>query len=248
LLERCGEPRLLLRVQSLALREETITALSIGLPTVELIESSGELLFLLEDAAFDFLEFPLAGPSFLVELGAHLEGVLLGFELAGADLGFRLPHLGLGVARGLIDQPLGVLQDSLCPSLGVTQLAGGVDLLEEVPDEERKESNQRQQPDGSVHRSLHSGTGAERTCPICGKSVDVPKKLMKLEEERGGDVNDGRVGRVTPGEWGGAKAPASAVCRRCFEPGMTRWAPEWRASGFPSEERRAHHPRERRPN
>jgi len=58
-----------------------------------------------------------------------------GFQLSGANLGVRFPDLAIRVARGLVDQSLRVIQDSLGAGLRVTELPGSRELLGEVPDE-----------------------------------------------------------------------------------------------------------------
>src|SRR6185295_735031 len=148
LFERGRQPSFLLGHDALPLGHAALAVLRVRLPAIELVESAGELLFLLQDATLDALNLLLAGAALLIELGANPQCMLLGLELARADpsfglanLGLAVPDLGLGVTRCLIDQALGILEDPLRSCLGVAERACGGELLGEIPDEQAEEGS-----------------------------------------------------------------------------------------------------------
>src|SRR6266545_4891573 len=163
---RCSSSAVLSRASLAAtarsLGQGALAGLGIRLSPVELVEPSAEMLLLLEDAALDLLDLPLAGAGLLVQLSANLKHQLFGFQLTGADLGLGLPDLGLGLAHRLVDQALGIIEDALGPGLRVTELAGGGKFLSEIADEQGEDSDHWQQPGHSVHPSLHSGLNPGR--------------------------------------------------------------------------------------
>src|SRR5260370_34546552 len=140
----------------------------------------------------------------------------------GAGLEGDLPGLELGGLASGVGLALGIIDDPACPDLGGSDPAVGQDLVEGDPgDEPDAEANRRKQPN-RIHVHLQRTHGVDVN--------ESPKYLPGLTIIAGGS------GVRTK------EIPASAVCRRWFEPGKPGGRRTTRALGFRFSEGLAHRP------
>ncbi len=145
LLDQPVEPLLFRLEGALELHGALLPALDVLAAAVQLFEPTGQLLLLLEDAALDLLDFPLALAVLLLRLGPRFEGNLLRLE-AG------VPFPCLRVPLGLLGKPLGV-------GAGRSDRSFDDQLLDQVPQDEGEEGDNGEHPDqGCRHGHLQRGT------------------------------------------------------------------------------------------
>src|SRR5881628_2676716 len=179
-----------------------------------LLERRGEAAFLLAEHLLARDEVAVLGgglgqpPLELVELPGEI-------LLLGEDALLDLLDLALTPARLVLEDSPGLEGGLLGLELGGLATGFGV-------------------PRGVLDESLGAALG------IADLALGEPLVEDKPDDEA--DYPEDRVEtqpnflhfRSIGGRQGISQIPASAVCRRCFEPGLTRWAPLIkRASGFP---------------